>query len=58
MSFLEEVRRSTSGALDKAKTALTRKPTVDEEEASQTSQVSDRLEELSEYCPTLTFQQV
>lgn len=48
-AVFEEIRKSATGAVDKAKLAF-----VDPEEEQQ----PDRLEELAEYCPKLTFQQV
>ena len=54
--MFEEIRKSTTGALDKAKlvfSGATEQTTNNVEEQSQ----PDRLEELAEYCPQLTFQQ-
>jgi hypothetical protein len=53
MAFFEEFRTRTTGALDKAKLVFSKDPGGDEEE-----QQPDRLDELAEYCPQLTFQQV
>jgi hypothetical protein len=70
--MLEEFRKSTSGALDKAKLIFNKNgpnnsnsrgtdvegnatENASQDEQSQTS--VDRLEELAEYCPQLTFQQ-
>lgn len=71
--MFDEIRKSTTGALDKAKlllnpnattstntttvngNAAVEKMTDDSETASQ--QQPDRLEELSEFCPQLTYQQ-
>jgi hypothetical protein len=53
MAFFEEVRKGTTGVLDKARLVFNKDPGADEEE-----QTPDRLEELAEYCPQLTFQQV
>jgi hypothetical protein len=69
--MLEEFRKSTSGALDKAKLIFNKNGpssssgtdvedgiaanNPSQEEQSQTS--VDRLEELAEYCPQMTFQQ-
>jgi hypothetical protein len=52
-AIFEQVRNSTTGALDKAKLVFNKDPGADEEE-----QQPDRLEELAEYCPQLSFQQV
>ena len=51
-TFFEEIRKGADGAMSKAKLVFSRES--EEEEPQQ----PDRLEELSEYCPTLTFQQV
>lgn len=51
--MLEEFRRSTSGALDRAKLVFHREAQDESEEQEDTSWT----EELSNYCPTLTFQQ-
>jgi hypothetical protein len=62
-SMFDGIVKGTTGALDKAKlifnpTAATT-ATTDNDSESQTSpqQAPDRLEELAEYCPQLTFQQ-
>jgi hypothetical protein len=52
MAFLEEVRKSASGTFDKARLVFNKDPGDDAEE-----QQPDRLEELAEYCPQLSFQQ-
>ena len=56
--MFDEIRKSTTGVFDKAKLAFskgeaTTGAVTDVEELSQ----PDRLEELAEYCPQLTFQQ-
>jgi hypothetical protein len=53
MAFFEEVRKGTTGALDKARLVFNRADPGDDAEEQQ----PDRLEELAEYCPQLTFQQ-
>jgi uncharacterized metal-binding protein len=56
--MFEEIRKSTTGALDKAKLMVFQRDAgaaVEDEE--QTSPQQQRLEELAEYCPQLTFQQ-
>ena len=71
--MFDELRKSTTGALDKAKlllnpnasTSTANTTTVNGNAATATmtddsetaSQQPDRLEELSEFCPQLTFQQ-
>ena len=52
-AFFEQVRNSTTGALDKARLTFQREPADDAEEQEDSSWT----EELSTYCPTLTFQQ-
>lgn len=52
-AIFQEIRNSATGALDKAKLVLNPEAAENVEE-----QQPDRLEELSEYCPKLTFQQV
>jgi hypothetical protein len=62
--IFEEVRKSTTGALDRAKLVFLPNSPSDDNEQQRSSQQPveqtppDRLEELSEYCPKLTFQQV
>lgn len=53
-AVFQELRKSTSGALDKARLVFTRDPGDDTEEQEEESTWT---EELSNYCPTLTFQQ-
>lgn len=55
--MFEEIRKSTTGALDKAKLVLNRGEAGAEDEEQQQQQQPDRLDELAEYCPQLTFQQ-
>ena len=61
--MFEELRKGTTGALDKAKLAFSRgnssEPSTNEGGASDVEEQSQpgRLEELAEYCPQLTFQQ-
>ena len=52
-AVFEDFKKSASGTLDKAKLVFTSNSDSDVEE-----QQTDRLEELSEYCPKLSFQQV
>lgn len=52
-AVFEEIRKGTTGALDRAKLVFSTEVSDDTEE-----QQPDRLEELAEYCPQLTFQQV
>ena len=52
-AFFDQVRNSTTGALDKARLTFSREPSDDVEEQEDSSWT----EELSNYCPTLTFQQ-
>jgi hypothetical protein len=63
-AFQEMIRKSTTGALDRAKLVLGRgenssNNSNDEPDGivSETTPAMDRLEELSSYCPQLTFQQ-
>ena len=55
-AFFEQVRNSTTGALDKARLTFSRgdEPGVDDVEEQEDASWT---EELSNYCPTLTFQQ-
>jgi tetrahydromethanopterin S-methyltransferase subunit E len=60
--MFDGILKSTNGALDKAKlmfspTATTATTDNDTESQSSSQQQPDRLEELAEYCPQLTFQQ-
>jgi hypothetical protein len=58
-SVFQELRNSATGALDKARLVLNPEAAVAaEDNAEEQQQQPDRLEELSEYCPKLTFQQV
>lgn len=64
-SVFEEIRNKTTGALDRAKLVFGRdespssNPSEDSEtEDSQQSDSVNRLEELAEYCPKLSFQEV
>jgi hypothetical protein len=54
MAFFEQVRNSTTGALDKARLVFNKGDPGDDVEEQQ----PDRLDELAEFCPQLTFQQV
>jgi hypothetical protein len=56
-SVFQELRNSATGALDKARLVINPEASVAAEENAEEQQ-PDRLEELSEYCPKLTFQQV
>jgi hypothetical protein len=68
--MFDEIRKSTAGAFDKAKLLLNPNATATttdvtavsmaedhSETASQTPPQPDRLEELAEFCPQLTYQQ-
>jgi uncharacterized metal-binding protein len=62
--MFDELRKSTTGALDKAKlifnpaaTSAATTTAENETESQASSQQPDRLEELAEYCPQLSFQQ-
>jgi hypothetical protein len=72
VSLFKDLRKSTEGALDRAKLVLNREPnngsgggdnnendsnSVGTGASAATPKTVDRLEELSEYCPQLTFQQ-
>lgn len=70
-AMFDEIRKSTTGAFDKAKLLLNPNATTTTnatsgnavtentmtEDTETASQQSDRLEELSEFCPQLTYQQ-
>lgn len=59
-AFFDQVRNSTTGALDKARLVFNRaeEPSEGSEEAAEIEQEdASWSEELSQYCPTLTFQQ-
>lgn len=53
-AFFEQVRNSTTGALDKAKLVFNRDVSDDAEEQQEEASWT---EDLANYCPTLTFQQ-
>lgn len=74
--MFDEIRKSTTGAFDKAKLLLNPNasnssnntttangnsavsvPMTDDSETASQPQQPDRLEELSEFCPQLTYQQ-
>jgi hypothetical protein len=72
VSLFKDLRKSTEGALDRAKLVFNREPnngsgggdnnendgsSVGTGTSAATPKTVDRLEELSEYCPQLTFQQ-
>jgi len=54
MPSFDEIRQSVSGSMAKAGSVVGLKSSTDEEEQKQ----PDRLDELSEMCPKLSFQQV
>jgi len=58
--MFQEIRSSATGAINKAKLVFNKdaagEQAADDAEA-QEQQQPDRLEELAEYCPQLTFQQ-
>jgi uncharacterized metal-binding protein len=54
-AIFQEIRNSATGALDKAKLVFNQEAATAE---NAEEQQPDRLEELAEYCPKLTFQQV
>lgn len=54
MKSFDEIRQSVSGSLTKAGSVVGITSSTDEEEQKQ----PDRLDELSEMCPKLSFQQV
>jgi len=60
-AFFEQVRNSTTGALDKARLTFQRDSGNDDNhttvEEQQEQEDSSWTEELANYCPTLTFQQ-
>lgn len=61
-AFFEQVRNSTTGALDKAKLVFSREESSENSDgggagADEESEDTSWTEELSNYCPTLTFQQ-
>jgi hypothetical protein len=56
--MFQEFRKSATGALDSAKLVFQREGTSESQEGGdEEEQQVDRLEELAEYCPKLTFQQ-
>uniref|UniRef100_A0A7S3P7U2 Vesicle transport protein n=2 Tax=Amphora coffeiformis TaxID=265554 RepID=A0A7S3P7U2_9STRA len=56
-AFFEQVRNSTTGALDKARLTFQRDSGDDSESGVEEEPDTSWTEELSNYCPTLTFQQ-
>lgn len=56
-AMFQEIRNSTTGAINKAKLVFNKDAESTEDVESQEPQQPDRLEELAEYCPQLTFQQ-
>lgn len=58
-AVFQEFKKSASGTIDKARLVFTREQSgLSEGSEQQEAQAVDRLEELAEYCPQLTFQQV
>jgi hypothetical protein len=59
-AIFQEIRSSATGALDKARLVLNPEAAAaaDQNADEQQQQQPDRLEELAEYCPKLSFQQV
>lgn len=55
-AVFQEIRKSTTGALDRAKLVFGREESNDGASEASSSQ-PDRLEELAEFCPQLSFQQ-
>ena len=53
-AFFVQVRNSTTGALDKARLTFSKEEAADDVEEQEDASWT---EELSNYCPTLTFQQ-
>lgn len=53
----DEIRKTTTGALDRAKLVFHKNGEEQEEGEEEESQQPDRLEELSAFCPQLTWQQ-
>jgi hypothetical protein len=56
-AIFQEIRSSATGALDKARLVLNPEAAIAAEQNAEEQQ-PDRLEELAEYCPKLSFQQV
>jgi hypothetical protein len=58
-AIFQEIRSSATGALDKARLVLNPEAAAAaDQNADEQQQQPDRLEELAEYCPKLSFQQV
>jgi uncharacterized metal-binding protein len=57
--MFEDIRKGTTDAFDKAKLVFSKGTNTGEAAATDVEEQSqpDRLEELAEYCPQLTFQQ-